>query len=79
LIPDHGNSSPDGNHPFHLGDLINVVVTPAGQGRLRTTTTRFTLSPGPLSLFDSDGSVFIIHANPDTFGPDGRSPPALSC
>ena len=70
-----GNSSPvDDNHPFHLGDLINVVVNPAGRGRLRTTTTRFTLSPGPLSLFDSDGSVFIIHANPDTFCPDGPVP-----
>jgi superoxide dismutase, Cu-Zn family len=72
----NGNSSPDGNHPFHLGDLINVVVTPAGRGRIRTTTTRFTLSPGPLSLFDSDGSAFIIHADPDTFCPDG---PVAGC
>ncbi|MGH8565317.1 MAG: superoxide dismutase family protein [Gammaproteobacteria bacterium] len=79
-----GNSSPDGNHPFHLGDLINVVVTPEGRGRIRTKTTRFTLSPGPLSLFDSDGSVFIIHANPDTFCPDGEVPgcaggPRVAC
>jgi Cu-Zn family superoxide dismutase len=70
----NGNSSPDGNHPFHLGDLINVVVTPEGRGRIRIKSTRFTLSPGPLSLFDSDGSVFIIHADPDTFCPDGPVP-----
>jgi Cu-Zn family superoxide dismutase len=70
----NGNSSPDGNHPFHLGDLINVVVNPAGRGWIRTRSTRFTLSPGPLSLFDSDGSTFMIHANPDTFCPDGPVP-----
>ncbi|MGH9893157.1 MAG: superoxide dismutase family protein, partial [bacterium] len=70
----NGNSSPDGNHPYHLGDLINVVVRPSGVGRIRTKTTRFTLSPGPLSLFDSDGSAFVIHANPDTFCPDGPVP-----
>lgn len=72
----NGNSSPDGNHPFHMGDLINVIANPQGDGRLRTRTTRVTLSPGPLSVFDSDGSVVIIHANPDTFCPDG---PVLGC
>jgi len=27
------NSSPDGNHPFHLGDLINLDVSAKGEGR----------------------------------------------
>lgn len=65
-----GNGSPDGNHPFHLGDLVNIEVR-NGVGLLRTETSRVTLSPGPLSLFDADGSAFIVHVNPDTYCPEG--------
>jgi Cu-Zn family superoxide dismutase len=67
-----GNSSPDGNHPFHMGDLVNLVVDGKGEGRLKVTTTRITLSPGPLSILDADGSAFIIHVDPDTYCPDGE-------
>jgi Cu-Zn family superoxide dismutase len=67
----HGFSSPDGNHPFHSGDLINVDVKADGIGYLHTSTTRVTLSPGPLSLFDADGSAIIIHTDPDTYCPQG--------
>lgn len=67
------NPSPDGNHPYHLGDLVNMLVK-GGVGRLTTSTTRVTLSPGPLSLFDVDGSAFIIHVNPDTYCPNGPVP-----
>lgn len=66
-----GNPSPDGNHPFHSGDLINIDVR-KGYGVLRTTTSRITLSPGPLSVFDVDRSAFIIHAQPDTYCPGGE-------
>ena len=65
------NPSPDGNHPFHSGDLVNIDVK-NGRGVLRTTTSRVTLSPGPLSVFDLDGSAFIIHVNPDTYCPGGE-------
>jgi len=80
----HGNSSPDGNHPFHAGDLVNIDITdmsgdatlddgtPLGSGGLRTITSRVTLSDGPLSLFDADGSAFIIHVNPDSYCPGGE-------
>jgi Cu-Zn family superoxide dismutase len=64
-------SSPDGNHPFHSGDLINLRVNRGGNGIMTTTTTRITLSPGPLSINDADGSAFIIHVDPDTYCPDG--------
>ena len=67
----NSNSNPDGNHPFHMGDLVNIEVDAEGKGHLRTTTTRVTLSPGPLSVFDADGSAFIIHVDPDTYCPDG--------
>jgi Cu-Zn family superoxide dismutase len=66
-----GNPSPDGNHPFHSGDLINVEVK-RGHGTMRTTTSRITLSPGPLSVFDLDGSAIIIHSQPDTYCPGGE-------
>lgn len=71
----NGNAAPDGNHPFHSGDLINLEVK-NGRGTLRATTSRITLSPGPLSLFDQDGSAFIIHVNPDTYCPNG---PVAGC
>lgn len=66
-----GLSSPDGNHPFHSGDLINIEANRRGRGYLSTTTTRVTLSPGPLTIFDENGSAFIVHVNPDTYCPDG--------
>lgn len=68
----NSNTSPDGNHPFHMGDLVNIDVK-NGNGLLQTTTTRVTLSPGPLSLFDADGSAFIIHDFPDSYCPGGPS------
>ena len=60
-----GNSNPDANHPFHIGDLPNLIAGKNGTGRLRHTTSRITLSPGPLSVFDGDGSAVIVHLNPD--------------
>jgi Cu-Zn family superoxide dismutase len=58
--------SPDFNHPFHGGDLVNLQVA-GGVGTLTTTSSRFTLSPGRMSLFDEDGSALIIHTNSDTY------------
>ncbi len=60
-----GNTDPDANHPYHMGDIPNLRVGTDGTGTLQARTTRVTLSEGPLSLFDTDGSAIIIHANPD--------------
>ena len=60
-----GNMDPDANHPFHMGDIPNLTVGADGNGTLQGVTTRVTVSPGPLSLFDADGSAIIIHGNPD--------------
>jgi len=58
--------APDFNHPFHMGDLVNIEVKD-GLGIMNTTTSRVTLSPGRLSVFDEDGSAFIIHTQEDTY------------
>ena len=60
------NTDPDANHPFHMGDIPNLEVGPDGKGTFKVVTTRVSLSEGPLSLFDADGSAIIIHANPDS-------------
>jgi superoxide dismutase, Cu-Zn family len=60
-----GNTDPDANHPYHLGDIPNLRVGADGSGTLHARTTRVTLTEGPLSLFDADGSAIIIHANQD--------------
>jgi Cu-Zn family superoxide dismutase len=60
-----GNTDPDANHPFHMGDIPNLEVGANGTGTLTGVTTRITLSPGPLSIFDDDGTAVIIHGNED--------------
>jgi Cu-Zn family superoxide dismutase len=56
----------DINHPFHMGDLINLEVKD-GVGEMKHITNRVTLSPGRLSILDADGSAIIVHAQPDTY------------
>lgn len=60
-----GNTDPDANHPYHMGDIPNLTAGADGKGTLKATTTRVTISDGPLSLFDADGTAIIIHGNPD--------------
>jgi superoxide dismutase, Cu-Zn family len=60
-----GNPDPDANHPFHMGDIPNLEASATGMAVLQGVTTRVTLSDGPLSLFDEDGSAIIVHGNPD--------------
>ncbi|HSX14669.1 MAG TPA: superoxide dismutase family protein [Candidatus Saccharimonadales bacterium] len=62
-----GNSDPDANHPFHAGDLPNIVINEEGQGRLEALTTRVTISPGPASIIGGEGTALMIHANPDPY------------
>ncbi len=65
------NISPSlGNHPYHLGDLQNLSVDENRKGSLYTITSRVTLSEGLNSLFDKDGSAFIIHGLEDKYLPD---------
>ena len=60
-----GNTDADLNHPYHSGDLPNIVASATGAVTATSYTTRFNLG-GPLSPFDADGAALIIHQNPDT-------------
>jgi Cu-Zn family superoxide dismutase len=62
---DYGNSNPDTNHPFHMGDLPNLKADKNGEASFEHRTSRITLSPGPLTLLDGNGSAVIIHLNRD--------------
>jgi Cu-Zn family superoxide dismutase len=60
-----GETNPDANHPFHMGDLPNLVADAEGNATLTHRTNRVTLSEGPLSVFDQDGSAIIVHVDED--------------
>lgn len=79
-----GSSTPvEANHPYHLGDLPNIKVDVQGKGRLETFASSFTLSDGPLSLFDSDGTAIIVHKLTDQRKAKGTAAdaggPRLAC
>jgi Cu-Zn family superoxide dismutase len=58
----HGLQTSDGPH---AGDLPNISIGSDGKGRFSMNVSRFTLSPGTLSLMDADGSAIVIHAAVD--------------
>ncbi len=60
-----GNPDPDANHPFHMGDLPNLIVDAHGVGDLDAVTSRVTLTEGPVTVFDADGTAIIVHKNAD--------------
>jgi superoxide dismutase, Cu-Zn family len=74
----HGLRSPEG---AHAGDLPNMLIEKDGAGRFETMTDSFTLSAGPLTLFDNDGSALVIHAAGDdeVTDPTGNSGDRVAC
>ena len=74
----HGLSSVDGPH---AGDMPNIVVRDDGTVSADLQTDRVTLTEGPRSLFDADGSALIIHAGPDDqiTDPSGNSGTRIAC
>ena len=78
LSHQHGLNNPQG---AHAGDLPNLVVNRAGVGRLVGVSDRATLSPGPTTLFDANGSAVILHASEDDqlTDPTGNSGTRIAC
>ena len=74
----HGLMSPDGPH---AGDLEAITVDEFHQAHFVWLDPRVTLSPGPNSLFDADGSAIVLHALPDDqrTDPSGNSGARVAC
>src|SRR4029079_9283935 len=62
IAKQHGLEDPKGSH---AGDMPNLTVNPDGTGALTAKTNLVTVSPGPMSIFDADGSAVVIHAQTD--------------
>ena len=61
---EHGFDNPQGPH---AGDLENITVAQDGTASYQTVNDRITLSDGPNSILDEDGSALMIHAMPDDY------------
>lgn len=75
----HGVENPEGPH---LGDLPNLEVEEDGTSNLTFYTPNITLEKGkPSSLFDEDGSSFVIHEKADDYrtDPSGNSGNRVAC
>ena len=79
-----GNTDPDVNHPYHMGDLPNIRIGADGSGVLEAVSTRITLSDGPLSILGGEGTALMVHGREDPYtggptksGVSGR--PRLAC
>lgn len=82
---DHYN--PDGSgHGFlaegghHAGDLPNIHADDSGAARADAFTTRVSLKEDAANtVFDSDGSAFIVHERPDSYGEDAGAGGRIAC
>lgn len=74
----HGLFSPDGPH---AGDFETLTVDEFGHATFTASDARVTLSPGPNSLLDADGSAVVLHALPDDqrTDPAGNSGTRIAC
>jgi superoxide dismutase, Cu-Zn family len=74
----HGLQNPNGPH---AGDAPNIVVPAGGLAKVAFSTDRVTLTPGTVTLFDTDGSSIVVHANADDqiSQPAGNSGARIAC
>jgi superoxide dismutase, Cu-Zn family len=74
----HGLLDTDGPH---AGDLPNLWIEADGSADYTLTTDLVSLTPGERSVFDEDGSSFVIHAGPDDYltDPAGDSGGRIAC
>lgn len=74
----HGLSNPAGPH---AGDAPNFTVRADGTARVEFVTERVTITPGPATLFDADGSALVVHAAADdqVSQPSGNSGDRIAC
>jgi Cu-Zn family superoxide dismutase len=74
----HGLQNPNGPH---AGDNPNITIPASGVGAVSFSTDRVSLTPGPVTLLDADGSALVIHAGADdqVTNPSGNSGGRIAC
>lgn len=74
----HGYMAPKGPHG---GDMPNQHVGADGVLKTHVLNNGVTLSPGPKSLLDADGSALVIHAAADDYSsqPSGNAGGRIAC
>jgi len=70
-----------GEDDAHGGDLNNLTADADGNASAEIMTDGFTLSDGPTSVFDADGSAIVVHQAADdlTSQPSGASGGRVLC
>lgn len=73
----HGFDNPEGPH---AGDLENITVEEDGSATYQTVNDRVTLSEGPESILDEDGSALVVHEMEDDYrtNDDPETGPGMS-
>ncbi|WP_243652321.1 superoxide dismutase family protein [Novosphingobium sp. PhB165] len=76
--PVHGLMSMGGPHG---GDMPNQHVGADGVLKTQVLNTGVTITPGPKSIVDADGTALVIHADPDdyTSQPAGNAGSRIAC
>ena len=74
---EHGFDNPNGPH---AGDLENITVAEDGTAGYEYVNDRITLSEGPNSILDSDGSALVLHEMNDNYrtNDDPQTGPGMS-
>jgi Cu-Zn family superoxide dismutase len=75
---EHGIKNDKG---MHAGDLPNIEVPAGGAVKFQALVHGVTLSDGPTTLFDKDGSSIVIHASADDYksNPAGNAGDRIAC
>jgi Cu-Zn family superoxide dismutase len=68
-------------HGPHAGDMPNQFSAADGTLRAHVLNPNVTLTDGPASVFDADGSALVIHADPDDYStqPAGNAGDRIAC
>jgi Cu-Zn family superoxide dismutase len=75
----HGMMAADG---LHAGDMPNLIVPASAELRAEIVNTAITLEKGkPNSLYQPNGTAFVIHAGPDDYksDPAGNAGDRIAC
>lgn len=73
----HGFLADDG---YHAGDLPNLHAGADGVARADFFTTRVSLAENdPNTVFDQDGSAFVVHERMDSYGDEAGAGGRVAC